>query len=110
MLAVQPVWVNVARAGDVIPGMEKNMLLHAGPPEKYENMCGPQRGAAWEALIFEGMAKEAKEADRPENLLSKAHLRKSKEVGTVLILVLCSNLIFTSSSANLFAKGEEKSL
>jgi hypothetical protein len=64
MLTAQPVWVDVARAGDVIPGMEKNMLLHAGPPQKYENMCGPQRGAAWGALIFEGMAKDAKEADR----------------------------------------------
>lgn len=63
MLAAQPVWIDVARAGDVIPGMEKNMLLHAGPPQKYENMCGPQRGAAWGALIFEGIAKDAKEAD-----------------------------------------------
>lgn len=27
-------------------------------------MCGPQRGAAWGALIFEGLAKDAQEADR----------------------------------------------
>ncbi|MGZ3614363.1 MAG: hypothetical protein ACXU9X_10770, partial [Thermodesulfobacteriota bacterium] len=64
MLAAQPVWVDVGRAGDVIPGMTKNMLLHAGPPQKYENMCGPQRGAAWGALIYEGLAKDAQEADR----------------------------------------------
>lgn len=63
MLAAQPVWVDVARAGDVIPGMKENILLHAGPPQEYKNMCGPQRGAAWGALIFEGLAEDAKEAD-----------------------------------------------
>jgi hypothetical protein len=64
MLAAQPVWVDVAKAGEVIPGMKKNMLLHAGPPQEYRNMCGPQRGAAWGALIFEGLAKDQKDADR----------------------------------------------
>jgi hypothetical protein len=64
MLDAQPLWVDVARAGDVIPGMKKNMLLHAGPPQKYEDMCGPQRGAAWGALIFEGFAQDAREADQ----------------------------------------------
>jgi hypothetical protein len=64
MLEAQPVWVDVAKAGDVIPGMNKNTLLHAGPPQKYENMCGPQRGAAWGAIIFEGFADDAKEAHR----------------------------------------------
>ncbi len=64
MLVAQPVWVDVAKAGDVIPAMTRNMLLHAGPPQNYENMCGPQRGAAWGALIFEGLARDAQEADR----------------------------------------------
>jgi hypothetical protein len=64
MIAAQPVWVDVARAGDVIPGMTRETLLHAGPPQTYENMCGPQRGAAWGALLFEGLARDQKEADR----------------------------------------------
>jgi len=64
MLAAQPVWVDMVLAGDVIPGMKKNTLLHAGPPQEYKNMCGPQRGAAWGALIFEGAAKDAEEADK----------------------------------------------
>jgi hypothetical protein len=64
VLAAQPLWLDVGRARDVIPGMERRMLLHAGPPQTYENMCGPQKGAAWGALIFEGLAKDAKEADR----------------------------------------------
>jgi len=64
MLASEPVWVDMAKAGDVIPGMKKNTLLHAGPPQEYENMCGPQKGAAWGCLIFEGYAKDAEEAKR----------------------------------------------
>ena len=64
ILAAQPVWIDVARAGDVIPGMKKNLLLHAGPAQEYGNMCGPQKGAAWGCLIFEGLAKDAAEADR----------------------------------------------
>lgn len=63
ILASETVWVDVAQAGEVIPGMYKKMLLHAGPPQKYERMCGPQRGAAWGALIFEGLAKDGIEAD-----------------------------------------------
>jgi hypothetical protein len=72
MLNAQPVWVDVGKAGDLIPGMSKNLLLHAGPPQEYKNMCGPQKGAAWGALIFEGLAKDAKEADR---LLASGRVR-----------------------------------
>ncbi len=64
MLSAQPVWVDVGQAGDLIPGMAKNLLLHAGPPQEYKKMCGPQKGAAWGALILEGLAKGAAEADR----------------------------------------------
>ncbi len=62
-LSTQPVWVDVCPAGEVIPEMKKNLLLHAGPPQRYENMCNPQKGAAWGALIFEGLAKDAAEAN-----------------------------------------------
>jgi hypothetical protein len=64
MLSAQPVWMDVVRAGEAIPGLGKKMLLHAGPPQNYENMCGPQKGAAWGALIFEGLAKDINEADQ----------------------------------------------
>ena len=43
MLDSDPVWVDVGRAGGLIPRMAKNLLLHAGPPQEYKNMCGPQR-------------------------------------------------------------------
>ncbi|MHB8087351.1 MAG: YlbE family protein [Anaerolineaceae bacterium] len=63
MLAAQPVWIDVCQAGEVIPGMKKNLLLHAGPPQVYQNMCGPQRGSAWGSLLYEGLAKSRSEAE-----------------------------------------------
>ena len=53
-------WVRAA--GDVIPGMRANLLLHAGPPIPWDRMCGPVRGAVMGALIFEGLAADADEA------------------------------------------------
>ena len=59
-----PQWVDMGRAIDVIPGMKTNMLLHAGPPVTWERMCGPMRGAVMGALLYEGKAKTAEEAER----------------------------------------------
>ena len=77
VLAAQPVWEDICPAGEVIPGMRKNLLLHAGPPQEYRSMCGPQKGAAWGALIYEGLAKDRDEADQMlqsgEVELSPAH-------------------------------------
>jgi hypothetical protein len=51
-------------AKDVIPGMHDHMILHAGPPVEWERMCGPTRGAVMGALIYEGFAKDEKEAEK----------------------------------------------
>lgn len=59
-----PVWVDMGRALDVIPGMRPDLLLHAGPPITWERMCGPMRGAMLGALIYEGRAKDPAEAER----------------------------------------------
>jgi len=58
----QPVLVDVARAADVIPGMKKNLILHAGPPIRWERMCGPVRGAVIGAILYEGLAGNPEEA------------------------------------------------
>ena len=50
-------------AGEVIPGMDKKTILHAGPPVTWERMCGPQKGAVMGGLIYEGLAKDLKEAE-----------------------------------------------
>ena len=63
MMEARPVLVGVGKALDVIPGMRPNLLLHAGPPVTWERMAGPVKGAAYGALIFEGLAKDAAEAE-----------------------------------------------
>lgn len=50
--------IDVAKAVDVVPGMKKNLILHAGPPVAWEDMCGPMEGAVIGALIYEGLAED----------------------------------------------------
>lgn len=56
--------VGMGRALDVIPGMKRNLLLHAGPPVLWKDMCGPMKGAVTGALIYEGLAPDAEGAQR----------------------------------------------
>jgi hypothetical protein len=63
ILRAKPTLIDVSTAGEAIPGMKKNMILHAGPPVPWERMCGPMRGAVMGGLIFEGMAKNREEAE-----------------------------------------------
>lgn len=64
MIASRPFLTGVARARDVVPGMADDLLLHAGPPIDWERMSGPLRGAVVGALIYEGKATDAGEAER----------------------------------------------
>lgn len=56
MLAADPVLLDVYRAGDVIEGLKKHVVLHAGPPIEWRQMCGPMRGAICGAAMLEGWA------------------------------------------------------
>lgn len=62
MMSARPILKAVATARDVIPGMKDNLLLHAGPPIEWTRMSGPLRGAMIGAMLFEGLAKNEKEA------------------------------------------------
>lgn len=62
ILEARPCLIGLERARDVIPGMKKNLILHAGPPITWKRMCGPMRGAIMGALMYEGMAKNPREA------------------------------------------------
>lgn len=62
ILDSQPVLVGIARADEVIPGMRKTLVLHAGPPITWERMSGPLRGAVIGGLIFEGLANDERTA------------------------------------------------
>ncbi len=64
MIASQPILVDIKQARDTIPGMTKKTILHAGPPIEWEKMCGPVRGAIMGALIYEGWARNPKEAEK----------------------------------------------
>jgi len=62
MMSARPILKSVAVARDVIPGMKDNLIMHAGPPIEWERMSGPMRGAVIGGLIFEGLAKDEKQA------------------------------------------------
>ena len=63
ILNAKPYLVGMGKALDVIPGMKKNLLLHAGPPVTWDKMCGPMKGAVIGALIYEDIASTTEEAE-----------------------------------------------
>lgn len=72
MMAAEPVLVDLVPAGDVIPGLTDYMILHSGPPVRWETMSGAQRGAAIANALFEGWAQTPEHA---EELLASGEVR-----------------------------------
>jgi hypothetical protein len=64
MERARPRAVTVARAGEVVPGLEDGVLLHSGPPIAWERVCDPQRRALVAACVLEGWAGERDGAAR----------------------------------------------
>lgn len=58
----QPFLIDVVTAKDVISELNGKVLLHAGPPIKYEDMTGPMKGSCVGAILFEGWAQNEQEA------------------------------------------------
>jgi Protein of unknown function (DUF1116) len=58
-----PVLVDIAPAGQVIPGLQGKMVTHAGPPIAWPRMCGAMRGAIIGMVLFEGWAGAVAEAE-----------------------------------------------
>ncbi len=58
----QPVLVGYDQAINVVPGMTRNTILHAGPPITWAKMCGAMKGAVTGALVFEGLAANLEDA------------------------------------------------
>lgn len=72
VLAARCKLVDLRLAGDIVPGLEARMLLHAGPPLTWETACGPMRGALAGAVLFEGWARSLEDAER---LLERGDIR-----------------------------------
>jgi hypothetical protein len=64
LTTADPVLVDVAPAGEAIPGLRDRMILHSGPPVTWKRMCGAQRGACIGMCLFEGWASDPGEAER----------------------------------------------
>jgi hypothetical protein len=64
VLQAQQVLVDVRPAGEVVPGMERDMLLHAGPPIDWQRLSAPVQAAAIGAIMHEGLAPDAESAER----------------------------------------------
>jgi Protein of unknown function (DUF1116) len=65
MLAARPHWVDVRPAGEVLPALgDERLLLHAGPPIAWGDMCGPMRAGVLGAALLEGWADTREGAQR----------------------------------------------
>ncbi|MFA5585806.1 MAG: DUF1116 domain-containing protein [Saccharofermentanales bacterium] len=62
--SARPTLVGMGIAKDVVPGMHKHLVMHAGPPITWDRMSGPLRGAVIGGLIYEGLAKTPEEAEK----------------------------------------------
>lgn len=60
----EPVWTDVALAGDVVPGLRKNMILHTGPPMDFSRMLPAHRNGIIGGALFERLAETEEEAVR----------------------------------------------
>lgn len=72
LTASEPVWTDIRRAADIIPELEPGVVLHGGPPVKWEEMPGCTKGAVSAVLIYEGWARTAQEA---EHLVESGQIR-----------------------------------
>lgn len=63
LLAADPVLVDVARAGDVVPGMTARTILTSGAPLAWPDYTGGQRRALLYAAVHEGLAADMAAAE-----------------------------------------------
>jgi hypothetical protein len=72
VLDARQVLVDVRTAGEVIPGFERDMVLHAGPPIAWDQMSAPVRAAAVGAMLHEGLAPDE---DYAETMAARGDVR-----------------------------------
>src|SRR5258708_9036543 len=75
MIASHPWLVGVRPAAEVVPGMQSNLILHAAPPVRWDDMGDLMRGGVIGAALYEGLARtpeEAAERARSGTIMSDA--------------------------------------
>lgn len=55
--SARPHLVGLERAGDVIPELDRGLVLHAGPPIGWQDMVPAMKAAVAGGLVFDGKAK-----------------------------------------------------
>jgi len=63
VLACEPWLVGVRPAGEVVPGLDADLILHAAPPLAWAEMGELLRGGLAGAAVFEGLAGSVEEAE-----------------------------------------------
>ncbi|POH64925.1 hypothetical protein C3B59_09400 [Cryobacterium zongtaii] len=64
-LSAQPRLVDVQLAREAIPAMgQQRLILHAGPPIDWADMCGPMQGAIIGAILYEDWADTPEQAEK----------------------------------------------
>jgi len=64
VINAEPYWIDVMSAGEFLEGMDKNTVLHSGPPISYERMCGLHKNGMKNAMLLEGLADDEKSAEK----------------------------------------------
>ena len=64
MMNAEPELVDVDLAANRVPGFASKMILHAGPPIEWQNMCGALQGAIIGAILYEGWSENFSEAEK----------------------------------------------
>jgi hypothetical protein len=60
----EPVLIDVRPAGEVVPGMEPNIVLTSGAPMPWDRYTGGQRTGVLGGAVYEGLARDLEDADR----------------------------------------------
>lgn len=68
----QPFLIDVRPGKELISELNEKVILHAGPPMKWEDMTDPMKGSCVGAVLFEGWANNEEEA---RELLSKGGVK-----------------------------------
>jgi hypothetical protein len=63
MTSADPILVDVAPAGEVLPGMTPRTILTSGPPMPWAEYYGGQRNAVIYGALYEGLASDEQDAD-----------------------------------------------